>query len=78
MTAKTLKTRGEVNAYISGLERRAEVQRIIASPEYRSGDLAAHARVRQFFVEAHGTEPVGVAPIGPGEAAANPFGRSDD
>ena len=73
-----LNTHREQRAYIEGLERRAEVQRIMASPEYRNGDQLAHAKVRAFFVEAHGTAPVGVAPIGPGQAAANPFSRRED
>jgi hypothetical protein len=49
----------------------------MASPEYRNGDLAAQPKVRAFYIETYGTAPVGVAPLGPGEASANPFGRRE-
>lgn len=73
-----LNTHREQRAYLEGLERREEVRRIMASAEYQRGDQLAHAKVRAFFVEAHGTAPVGVAPIGPGQAAADPFSRRED
>ncbi|MEO3472505.1 hypothetical protein AAFN86_11605 [Roseomonas sp. CAU 1739] len=71
----TTRTTPEARAFIAGLDARSEVQRIMASPEYRAGDLAAHAKVRAHFLEAYGEgSPAGTA-MGPGEVPANPFGR---
>ena len=74
----TYTTRIEQDAYIRGLEARAEAQRIMATPAYRAGDPAAHAKVRQHFLDAYPDEvgPVGTA-LGPGQVPPSPFGRRE-
>ncbi len=72
----TFTTRGEQDAYIQGLEAHSEAQRIMASPEYRAGDPAAHAKVRRHFLDAYGGGDGAVqTATDRGQVPASPFAR---
>lgn len=59
------------------MDEHSEVKRIMASEEYRAGDLAAHTRVRLHFVQAHGLGNPTRTAMGPGQVPANPFGSRE-
>jgi hypothetical protein len=63
-------------AFQRAADERSEIQRLMASPEYRAGDLSAHAKVRLYYLRAYGSggDPVRTA-MGPGQVPMSPFAR---